>query len=82
MDENYQQVPEAASFLEHLRFGRDAAEGTSRMYAGELTLYLDWCRNTGRDLFSGASRDARRLEGPADAEVVSFDQGVEHHETL
>lgn len=60
MDEDYQQVPEAACFLEHLRLGRDAAEGTCRMYAGELVLYLDWCRSTRRDLLDGA-RDLSRF---------------------
>ncbi|MDQ6949477.1 MAG: tyrosine-type recombinase/integrase [Actinomycetota bacterium] len=60
MDEDYKQVPEAAAFLEHLRFGRDAAEGTCRMYAGELVLYLEWCRGTGRDLVT-AARDLSRF---------------------
>lgn len=55
MDEDYKQLPEAAAFLEHLRFGRDAAEGACRMYAGELVLYLEWCRGTGRDLVTAAS---------------------------
>ena len=39
LDADYRPVAEAASFLEHLRLGRDAAEGTCRMYAGELALY-------------------------------------------
>lgn len=59
IDEQYRPVPEAASFLEHLRFGRDAAEGTCRMYAGELALYLEWCRSTDRDLVRGASELSR-----------------------
>lgn len=60
MDEDYEELAMAASFLEHLRFGRDAAEGTCRMYAGELVLYLEWCRRTGRDLLGGA-RDLDRF---------------------
>jgi integrase/recombinase XerD len=62
MDEEYRPVPEAASFLEHLRLGRDAAEGTCRMYAGELALYLDWCRGADRDLVRGAAELSRFVQ--------------------
>jgi len=55
MDDEYRPVAEAASFLEHLRLGRDAAEGTCRLYAGELALFLNWCRTTDRNLVRGAS---------------------------
>ncbi len=62
MDADYRPVPEAASFLEHLRLGRDAAEGTCRMYAGALALYLEWCHGTDRDLVRGAAELGRFVQ--------------------
>ena len=62
MDADYRPVPEAASFLQHLRLGRDSAEGTCRMYAGELALYLEWCHGTGRDLVRGAAELGRFVQ--------------------
>jgi hypothetical protein len=42
-------VGAADEFLRHLRFGRDAAEATTRTYAGGIALFLQWCTLTGRD---------------------------------
>ncbi len=62
MDDEYRPGSEAASFLEHLRSGRDAAEGTCRMYAGELAFYLEWCHCTDRDLVRGAAELSRFVQ--------------------
>jgi len=62
LDADYRPVAEAASFLEHVRLGRDAAEGTCRMYAGELALYLEWCVDTDRDLVRGAAELGRFVQ--------------------
>lgn len=39
----------ADSYLRYARFGRDAAESTTRTYAGAIALYLSWCAATGQD---------------------------------
>ncbi|MFC8454202.1 tyrosine-type recombinase/integrase [Kitasatospora sp. NPDC057223] len=49
VDENYAVVPEADAFLQHVRFGRDQAELTTKTYAGHIALFLRWCARTGRD---------------------------------
>jgi len=49
LDEDLRVVPAADVYLQHLRFARDAAESTTRSYAGALALYLGWCARTGRD---------------------------------
>jgi len=54
VDEQWQPVAAADSYLRHLRLGADRAEGTTRTYAGDLACYLRWCRDTGRDLPAGA----------------------------
>jgi len=46
--------PAADAYLRHLRLGADRAEGTTRVYAGGLALFLGWCATGGRDLLSGA----------------------------
>lgn len=53
LDEELVVVGEADAFLRHLRFGRDASELTTRSYAGGITLYLRWCRRTGRSWEAG-----------------------------
>lgn len=50
VDDAWRPVPIADSFLRHLRVGADRAEGTTRSYAGDLALFLGWCRSTDRDL--------------------------------
>ncbi len=60
VDENYVKVEVADRFLFDLRFGRDRAESTTRVYAGELAQFLDWCARSGRSLEDGA-RDLSRF---------------------
>jgi len=60
VDDVYEKVEVADRFLFDLRFGRDRAESTSRVYAGELAGFLAWCGRTGRSLEAGA-RDLSRF---------------------
>ena len=60
VDEGYVRVEVADRFLFDLRFGRDRAESTSRVYAGELARFLSWCGRSGRSLEDGA-RDLSRF---------------------
>jgi integrase/recombinase XerD len=54
VDDDWRLVPVADAFLRHLRLGADRAEGTTRVYAGDLACYLSWCERNGRELFAGA----------------------------
>lgn len=54
VDDSWRPVPVADGFLRHLRLGADRAEGTTRVYAGDLACYLGWCEQSGRDLMAGA----------------------------
>lgn len=54
VDDGYAKVAVADRFLFDLRFGRDRAESTTRVYAGELAQFLSWCDRTGRSLADGA----------------------------
>ncbi|MEP6816746.1 MAG: tyrosine-type recombinase/integrase [Marmoricola sp.] len=54
VDDDWLPVPVADAYLRHLRLGADRAEGTTRIYAGDLACYLDWCQASGRDLAAGA----------------------------
>jgi len=49
LDDDLEPVVATDEFLRHLRFGRDAAESTTRTYAGGIALFLQWCALTGRD---------------------------------
>ncbi|WP_284750867.1 tyrosine-type recombinase/integrase [Arthrobacter sp. efr-133-R2A-120] len=49
-------MSEADAYLRHLRFGRDAAESTTRTYAGAIALYLSWCAATGQDWRAAAEK--------------------------
>ena len=60
VDDGYAKVAVADRFLFDHRFGRDRAESTSRMYAGELATFLGWCGRSGRSLEGGA-RDLSRF---------------------
>ncbi|MFD4977409.1 hypothetical protein [Streptomyces sp. NPDC058424] len=42
VDEDFVVVPEANVFSQHVRFGRDQAELTTRTYAEHVALYLRW----------------------------------------
>jgi integrase/recombinase XerD len=48
LDDDLKPVVEADAYLQQLRFGGDAAESTTRAYAGALALYLRWCARTGQ----------------------------------
>ena len=50
VDDEWRPVPVADAYLRYLRLGADRAEGTTRVYAGDLALFLAWCRSGGRDL--------------------------------
>ena len=54
VDDDWRPVPVADAFLRHLRLGADRAEGTTRVYAGDLACYLSWCARSGRDLPAAA----------------------------
>jgi integrase/recombinase XerD len=60
VDDGYSRVEVADRFLFDLRFGRDRAESTGRVYAGELARFLSWCVRSGRSLDDGA-RDLSRF---------------------
>jgi integrase/recombinase XerD len=60
VDDLYDKVEVADGFLFDLRFGRDRAESTSRVYAGELAQFLSWCGRGGRGL-EDAARDLSRF---------------------
>ncbi len=57
LDDGLEVVPVADHWLRNLRFGRDRAELTTS-YAGGVTLYLRWCKATGRQR-PAAGRDMR-----------------------
>jgi integrase/recombinase XerD len=50
VDDEWRPVPVADAYLRYLRLGADRAEGTTRVYAGDLALFLAWCQSGGRDL--------------------------------
>jgi integrase len=56
LDDNLVVVAEADSYLRHLRLGRDAAELTTRSYAGSISLFLQWCALTERHWYAGVDR--------------------------
>lgn len=56
LDDDLVVVAEADSYLRHLRLGRDAAELTTRSYAGSISLFLQWCFRTGRHWHAGVDR--------------------------
>ncbi len=43
LDDDLELGAAADEFLRHLRLGRDAAESTTRTYAGGIALFLQWC---------------------------------------
>jgi integrase/recombinase XerD len=62
VDDGWVPVAVADGYLRHLRFGAGRAEGTTRVYAGDLALFLGWCATGGRDLVAGA-RDLHLFVG-------------------
>src|ERR1700758_2671652 len=53
LDEDLQIVGIADEYLRHLRFGRDAAESTTKAYAHSIALFLRWCARSGRSWQAG-----------------------------
>jgi site-specific recombinase XerD len=49
VNDEYRVVGVADGYLQHLRFGQDAAESTTKAYAEALALYLRWCERVSRD---------------------------------
>jgi hypothetical protein len=60
VDDKYELVEAADGFLRDLRFGSDRTESTTRLYASELALFLDWATASGRDL-ERAGRELSRF---------------------
>ena len=58
LDEDLQVVGVADEYLRHLRFGRDAAESTTKAYAHSIALFLRWCARTGRSWQAGVEQFA------------------------
>ena len=55
LDEDLQVVGVADEYLRHLRFGRDAAESTTKAYAHSIALFLRWCARSGRSWEAGVA---------------------------
>lgn len=60
VDAGYELVEAADRFLLDLRFGGDRTESTTRLYASELAMFLDWASASGRDL-ERAGRELSRF---------------------
>jgi len=58
LDEDLQVVGVADEYLRHLRFGRDAAESTTKAYAHSIALFLRWCARSGRSWPAGVEQFA------------------------
>jgi integrase/recombinase XerD len=58
LDEDLQVVGVADEYLRHLRFGRDAAESTTKAYAHSIVLFLRWCARSGRSWQTGVEQFA------------------------
>lgn len=59
VDEDYRLVEAPDAFLRDLRFGSDRTESTTKLYAGELALFLGWAAGSGRDLQCAARELSR-----------------------
>ena len=59
VDGEYRVVEVADRFLRDLRFGADRTESTTKLYAGELALFLGWAARSGRDLERAAGELSR-----------------------
>jgi len=56
LDDDLQVIGVADEYLRHLRFGRDAAESTTKAYAHSIALFLRWCARTDRTWQAGAGQ--------------------------
>jgi integrase/recombinase XerD len=59
VDEAYRVVEAPDGFLRDLRFGADRTESTTKLYASELALFLDWAARSERDLACAARELSR-----------------------
>ena len=55
IDADLERVATADAYLQHVRFARGLAEGTTKSYAEDLALFLGWCVSSGRDLEAAAA---------------------------
>jgi integrase/recombinase XerD len=58
LDEDLQVVGVADEYLRQLRFGRDAAESTTKAYAHSIVLFLRWCARSERSWQAGVEQFA------------------------
>jgi integrase/recombinase XerD len=58
LDEDLRVVGVADEFLRYLRFGRDAAESTTKAYAHSIALFLRWCARSDRTWQAGVEQFA------------------------
>jgi integrase/recombinase XerD len=58
LDDDLQVVGVADEYLRHQRFGRDAAESTTKAYAHSIALFLRWCARSGRSWQVGVEQFA------------------------
>ena len=56
VDDDWRPVPAADGYLRHLRLGADRAEGTTRVYAGDVACYLSWLSEAGVTSPAGRKR--------------------------
>jgi integrase/recombinase XerD len=59
VDDDYRVVDGPDGFLRDLRRGADRTESTTKLYASELALFLDWGARSGRDLERAADELSR-----------------------
>jgi integrase/recombinase XerD len=59
VDDDYRVVDGPDRFLRDLRFGADRTESTTKLYASELALFLNWAARSGRDLERAADELSR-----------------------
>src|ERR1700758_354728 len=76
LDEALQGVGVADAYLRRLRFGRDAAESTTKAYAHSIVLFLRWCAQTGRSWQAGGEQSALFMTWLAHARPSIDDAGV------
>jgi integrase/recombinase XerD len=58
LNEELRIIGVADEYLRHLRFGRDAAESTTKAYAHSIALFLRWCARSGRSWQAGVEQFA------------------------
>jgi integrase len=58
LNEDLQVVGVADAYLRHLRFGRDAAESTTKAYAHSIALFLRWCDRSDQSWQAGVEQFA------------------------